>query len=144
MCSTCRLTVQSFLVGNDAYAVEEGKSTTLAVTANDPLIGSPTGVSYAFGINGADGTGHDVLVYGDTGELVPNPDPNPDPNAPPNSIVPEDQIDFVNDAVTVVNNRTLSVSIFQAPTKGTVVPGANNTFVYTPDGSRAGHRHFCL
>ena len=47
------------------------------------------------------------------------------------------QIDFVNDAVTVVNNRTLTVSIStdptNAPTKGSVVLGADNkSFVYTP------------
>ena len=123
------LTVQSFLVGNDAYAVEEGQSTTLNVMANDTKIGSPTGVSYVFGINGADGTGHDLLVYGNTGQSVPNPDPE---NPQQSSIVPEDQVDFVNDSVKIINNRTLSVSIFQAPTKGTVTPGANNTFVYTP------------
>ena len=43
----------------------------------------------------------------------------------------------MNDAVTVVNNRTLTVSIStdptNAPTKGSVVLGADNkSFVYTP------------
>ena len=62
-------TVESFTVGNDTFPVEEGKPTTLAVTNNDPIIGSPAGVSYAFGMNGADDPGHALLVYGNTGNV---------------------------------------------------------------------------
>lgn len=118
------LTVQSFQVGNGTYNVAEGQSTTL----NDvERIGSATGESYAFGLNPAEDVGHDVLVYGGA-----EPVQNPDPQNPPSSVVPSDQIAFVNASVNVVNTRTLTVSVFQAPTMGTVTLGANNTFVYTP------------
>ncbi len=110
-------TVQSFVVQNDQYDVQEGQPATLSVLENDAKIGSATGVSYAFNIGPAQGTGHDFLVYTDPEE---------------NSAVPSDQIDFVHDGLTVVNTRTLTTSIFQAPTKGTVTPGLNNTFIYTP------------